>query len=125
MRQAAFDVLQRQGLRVSFSAPDDRVLAGVALAPDRRKHLLLMLKEAITNIARHAGASSVDIALSLEHKRIRLRVADDGRGFDPAVASDGNGLRSFQTRAAEIGGEATVRSSPGAGTTLDVTAPLA
>ena len=125
MRQAAFDVLQPLGLRVAFSAPEDRVLAGIALAPDRRKHLLLILKEAITNIARHAGASSVQIVLSLEHRRLRLRVTDDGRGFDPAVSAQGTGLHSFRTRAGEIGGTVSIESSPGGGTTLDVTAPIA
>jgi ligand-binding sensor domain-containing protein/signal transduction histidine kinase len=125
MRQAAFDVLQPQGLRVTFSAPEDRVLVGVALAPDRRKHLLLILKEAITNIARHAGASSVQIVLSLEHRRLRLRVTDDGHGFDTSASAQGTGLHSFRTRAGEIGGKVSIVSSPGGGTTLDVTAPIA
>ena len=125
MRETAFNLLGPQGLRVTFAAPEDDTLSGVGLAPDRRRHLLLILKEAVTNIARHARATTVHIDLALHHHRVTLRIRDDGAGFDPSSSTGGTGLHSFRSRAAEIGGTLTIESSIGRGTTIEIAAPLA
>jgi len=74
--------------------------------------------EALRNVDRHAGVSAVTLGLVMSGGRIRVDVADRGRGFDPAVSTPHRyGVReSIVGRMAEVGGRATVESAPGAGT---------
>lgn len=90
-----------------------------------RHELLLIVKEALHNVVQHSQASEVRLVLRLTAERLRLEVRDNGRGFDPrAVPDRGNGLASQRRRAARIGGRLTLHSEPGAGTRLEVEAPL-
>jgi ligand-binding sensor domain-containing protein/signal transduction histidine kinase len=124
MRQAAYGLLEAEGIRVTFQAPEDRELARAGLAPDRRRHILLVLKEALQNIARHAGASSVEVALETLPGALRLTVRDDGRGFDADAPHEGHGLGSLRRRAAELGATLAIRSGAGRGTEIVLTVPL-
>jgi signal transduction histidine kinase/ligand-binding sensor domain-containing protein len=119
MRQVAYHVLQGEGLRVDFTAPEDAQIENIALPPDRRRHLLLIFKEAVTNIAKHAQATSVAIAIVLEGASLELTIRDDGRGFDTGGSYDGHGLVSLRQRARELGARFDLRSGAG-GTTVSV-----
>jgi signal transduction histidine kinase len=80
--------------------------------------------EALQNAAKHAGAQRVDVRLERtgpEKAVLRLRVHDDGAGFDRAVASAGAGLSNMRDRLDAVGGEVIVESWPGAGTTMTAT----
>jgi signal transduction histidine kinase len=123
MRQVTFNSLQTNGLRVAFSAPDDRQLHRVGLSPDRRRHVLLIFKEAITNVARHAQASQVEVRIALQPRNLRLSIRDDGCGFHPEDESNGQGLLSMKRRAAALEGRLTIQSEPGRGTVVDVAVP--
>jgi signal transduction histidine kinase len=74
-------------------------------------------QEALTNVARHAGARTVSVTLTAAEGRLHLSVTDDGRGFDPEAASEGDGLglAGMRERAALVGGTLGVRSTPGEG----------
>ena len=61
--------------------------------------------------------------LDYDPDAIRLKVSDDGAGFDPARVNGGYGLRGMRTRVAEAGGTLTVRSAPGAGTHVSAIVP--
>jgi signal transduction histidine kinase len=74
--------------------------------------------EALNNVAKYAEASQATVRLSNGDGELRFEVADDGRGFDPAVAGYGTGLQGMADRIAAQGGELEVRSAPGAGTTI-------
>jgi signal transduction histidine kinase len=124
MRQAAFNLLEVNGVRVEFVMPEPRELARINLTSDRRRQILLLFKEAITNIARHAHASSVRVELSLQPRRLALTIDDDGRGFDPAGVVGGHGLHGLAQRAAELGGAFDLSSRPGSGTQVRLTLPL-
>jgi signal transduction histidine kinase len=83
--------------------------------------LLRVAQEAMANAARHADATTVRLELRAVAGGAVLEVADDGRGFDTshAVAPTGGvGLRLMRERIAELGGELTLNSRPGSGTTL-------
>ncbi|WP_156392063.1 MULTISPECIES: GAF domain-containing sensor histidine kinase [unclassified Nocardioides] len=95
-----------------------------ALAPDSITHVLTALREALSNIARHADASSVVVELSASSAWFRLRIADDGVGFDKAIVTSGHGSDNLATRAAELGGHLEVTTAPGAGTTLEWVIPV-
>jgi signal transduction histidine kinase len=123
MRQAAFNLLEAEGLRVEFLAPTDAALEDLDLAPDRRRHLLLVLKESLSNVARHARASEVEIEIRAERRSLRLSIRDDGRGFDPEAPTPGHGLSSLRARAKKLGGTIRIDSRPGGGTTIDLEVP--
>jgi signal transduction histidine kinase len=80
--------------------------------------------EALQNAAKHAeGATRVMVTIAEFDGHLRLEVADDGTGFDPARAKRGSGLTNLEDRARAVGGDMIVESGPGAGTRLSVTLP--
>jgi signal transduction histidine kinase len=82
--------------------------------------LLRVLQEALTNVARHAGAGEVGVTLAFSPEAVRLAVIDDGRGV--AGAAEGAGLRGIRERAAFLGGEARI-DSDAQGTRVEVRLP--
>jgi PAS domain S-box-containing protein len=83
--------------------------------------LFRIAQEALTNAVRHAGARNVLLELAYSPTTVRLRVRDDGRGFDPtAVTGGGFGLQGIRERAARLGGTLTLESKPGQGTEIAV-----
>jgi signal transduction histidine kinase/ligand-binding sensor domain-containing protein len=88
-----------------------------ALAPELRRHILLLALEALHNVARHAGARNVALTLEATPSGgLHLTVTDDGRGFDSARDSTGAGLESMRRRAAAIGARLEISSAPDNGT---------
>jgi signal transduction histidine kinase len=85
-------------------------------------------QEAITNVAKHARASTVSVALRRRERGLSIRITDDGRGF---AADDGrlwvrhSGLRAMEERAQLFGGHLRLWSAPQAGTTVDLWIPEA
>ncbi|MEQ1860745.1 MAG: sensor histidine kinase [Chthoniobacteraceae bacterium] len=88
--------------------------------------LLRVAQEATANAVKHGGAQRVAITLDFATDRVRLAVNDDGAGFDPAapVPPGHFGLIGMRERVQKLGGEFTLRSAPGTGTTLEVAVPL-
>jgi signal transduction histidine kinase len=96
------------------------------LAPDTVTGILLIAREATSNIIRHARASAVTITLAHDEREVVLLIADDGRGFHPGRSGRraGDGLRNMAERARLLGGHLDVTSAPGSGTTVRLTVPL-
>jgi signal transduction histidine kinase len=89
----------------------------------------LAMREAIRNAVSHSGCSRIGVSLEVSDGEVAGSVQDDGRGFDPeavgqATPSWGVGLRSMRERAEMLGGSLRVDSSPGDGTTVEVSVPL-
>jgi signal transduction histidine kinase/streptogramin lyase len=124
MRQTAFNALEADGVRVEFRSPPMESLERVRLAPDRRRHVWLTFKEAVTNVARHAHAANVWIALELEPPGLRLTVRDDGCGFDATRRSSGRGLQNIRARADALHAQLDLRSAAGGGSQLELVVPL-
>jgi signal transduction histidine kinase len=95
-----------------------------AVLPGTHDALYRVGQEALANVARHARAKHVNVSLARHGSRLRLRVADDGSGFDPAASTAGMGQRNMRTRAADIGGDVRVTSTPGDGTEVVFEAPI-
>lgn len=87
--------------------------------------IFLTAQEALANIARHAKASNVSLAVDRKDGRVILTVRDDGRGFDPEQKSlaVGHGLANMKARADELNGQFEIESQPGQGTTVRLTLP--
>jgi two-component system sensor histidine kinase DesK len=93
----------RSSLAAAEVALDEKV-ERIALAPAAEHVVALALREAVTNIVRHAGASRCQLSLSLEHGHVVLRVADDGKLRSSEGIRPGNGLEGMRERVAAIGG---------------------
>jgi PAS domain S-box-containing protein len=84
-----------------------------------------VLQEALTNVAKHAGARCVSVRLVRDETMVELRVRDDGVGFEPgAVDHRGLGLQGMQERAALLGGVVRLESAPGRGTMITARFPV-
>jgi signal transduction histidine kinase len=113
--QAVEEVGRRLGAYVEVAAEEV-----VDLEPEKQEQLLRIVREAVTNAARHAQATNVRVQL-MNGGPIRLSVEDDGIGFDPTVASPtGFGLVTMRERAAAIGGDFRVSSRRGHGTLVEI-----
>jgi two-component system, NarL family, nitrate/nitrite sensor histidine kinase NarX len=100
---------------------------GLPLPPDVQVQVLHVVQEALSNVRKHAGASAVWVELQ-QAPRWRVRVRDDGRGFDPAGPAPDEthvGLRIMRERAARIGAEVVVAPAAGGGTEVVLTLPAA
>jgi len=89
--------------------------------------LYRVIQESLTNVVRHASASSVQIRLGVKNRRVQLEIQDDGKGFAPASmpAGAGIGLVGMRERLSQCGGELRILSHPGQGATVLATIPLA
>lgn len=114
----AIEALRSRGeceVEPSLSRGDD-------FSADVRIHLYRITQEALSNVARHSGASRVEVQwLVRGPQEATLRIADNGKGYDPAVPVPGHfGTENMRTRAQEIGAEFSVTSAPGQGTELRI-----
>ena len=98
----------------------DHRLAPVALAPSLESMLAMTLREATTNVLRHAHASRVEVELVQSDGELQLLISDDGRGGD---IQPGNGLAGMRERITAVGGRLDIDSPPGGGTRLQITLP--
>jgi signal transduction histidine kinase len=90
---------------------------------DLAEHLLAVLREALSNAARHAHATTVEVAAEVSDTLVRLRVTDNGRGISPD-ATRRSGLANLRARAEELGGSFVLGPHHPAGTVVEWSAPL-
>jgi signal transduction histidine kinase len=95
-----------------------------AVSDELGSHVIAVLREALSNIARHAQASRVEIQLNVDDERVRLSIADNGLGFDASAASIGNGVRNMGHRAEMLGGSCLVGVRIGGGTEVQWNVPV-
>jgi signal transduction histidine kinase len=100
---------------------DPQAAAAVA---DVAAEVVQLAREALSNVSRHAQATTCRVSLFEEDARVVVEVDDDGRGFDPAkVRAGGQGLGNLRSRALAIGGQVTIDSHQGEGTRVRVELP--
>ncbi|HEX7814659.1 sensor histidine kinase [Dyella sp.] len=99
----------------------DYVLPSLTLPVDVERALALILREAATNISRHAQASRAAVSFELRDHRLSVKVSDDGRGD---IGEDGNGLCGMRERVRKLGGRLSIQSPKGQGTTLCIDVPI-
>jgi two-component system NarL family sensor kinase len=94
------------------------------LTAERRQHVLRIVREAVTNISRHAHAKRVVVRLHWGVDSLRLRIADDGIGMTSLPADGrGQGLRNMRERTMLLGGKLTISGQPGRGVVIDLEVP--
>ncbi len=119
----ADDFSRRTGIRVEV-----REEPGVsrALAPPAALALFRIGQEALTNVAKHSGATTVDVEIKRAHSGLEIAIADDGAGFDTAAAAARGrwGMTTMRERAQAVGGHFSLQSAHGEGTIVRVWVPL-
>ncbi len=120
MRRFASDMLS--DLDLQFHAED--LPPDLKIPLDYRRPLFLIFKEAVNNVARHAGATAASVRVAVEASAVKLIVEDNGRGFDPTATARGEGLGSLRKRVRDLGGTAEWTSMPGRGTRFEAVLPL-
>ena len=103
-----------------------RLLIREEVSSNASTGMFRIFQETLTNIARHAKATRVEVVLQKERGRLVLLIHDNGQGFDQAAASPSKtlGLLGMRERAAILGGQVNVSSAPGQGTTVTAWIPL-
>jgi two-component system, NarL family, sensor kinase len=125
LSEALKALVERWEAETGIAAHYGAVNGSRPLPPSVEAALYRICQEALTNVARHAGAERATVRLVATPDRVRLAVEDDGSGFDAAgVPEDRHGIVGMRERAEVLGGTLEVRSEPGEGTRIEVTAPL-
>jgi signal transduction histidine kinase len=122
----ANELFEGNPTRCRLDLPHD--LPALALPPDVRHNIFLIVKEALTNALKHAGAKEVRVQAKAAGSTIEIVVEDDGKGFAPSItpaADKRNGLGNMRQRAATMGGQLDLQSAPGSGTSVRLTVNLA
>jgi PAS domain S-box-containing protein len=116
------DFTRQAGLKCRITRLDE----ALSLSEIQRTTIFRIMQEALTNVARHAGATEVTVSLEVGLSEVVLTVADNGRGITAREVSDRNsiGLLGMRERALLVGGEVTVTGADGAGTNVRVRIPL-
>ncbi len=126
LRWLARTLGQRTGLEVELETSEIEE----RLDPDLETLVFRAVQEALTNVLKHSGAKRARVSLERRRSSLRLRVVDEGRGFDSAtvlVSSEetaGSGLRGMQDRVELFGGRIHIESRPGRGTAVKIDLPL-
>jgi PAS domain S-box-containing protein len=125
LRQYLDGFLKNYGIRADLSignGVDERLFP-----PETQMQLFRIIQEAFSNARKHAQAGCIQVSFDRMDSYVRVRIRDDGRGFDPQQAApDGSshfGLRIMRERAEQIGGMLRVDSTPGEGTCVEVEIP--
>ena len=103
----------------------DEAAAGKKLSMEQRRDLYLIYKESMNNIHKHASANNVWIDVQWRNGKLHLKIKDDGKGFNPSISTNGNGLKNILSRTEKWKGSSSIKSTPGNGALIEIIIPLA
>jgi signal transduction histidine kinase len=116
MKNYATEVAEAVDITVHWTESGD--LSGARLSMEDRKNVYLFFKEAVNNAIKHSGAQNIYLHLATTAHLITISIMDDGKGFDSAAITSGNGLKNLQRRAALLHGTNTIESCKNKGTAV-------
>jgi len=122
LKDVAAELLAQKQIAFTFHFPEQELLQSLPM--NFRRNLLLIYKELLHNIIKHAQATHVDIKLAKTDGLLILTIADNGAGFDPKAVKHGEGLKSMQARATEINGKLAIESLSDQGTKVTLTVKI-
>jgi len=115
--------LEPLDMAIHFDIGNESHLKAWRLTTEHRRHIFLIFKEAVNNIAKYSTANKVDFAIHAERKQLVLSIRDNGIGFEPSAIQPGNGLLNMNTRALALKGELVIDTKPGEGTCVKLILP--
>lgn len=126
LNEGIYDLLaefSKKHYQIDFNWKLDKLPVSISKAIE--DHLFRIVQEALSNILRHAKASEVELRLTVTAEHIRLKITDNGIGFnEEETKTSSYGMSLIRERVAEIGGVMTLSTAPGQGTMIEVTVPI-
>lgn len=122
MKEFAAEILEPKNMDYVFNI-ENNILA-LKLDVEKRKSIFLIFKEAVNNAAKYSGGNNLTVSLLMQQDTLHLAVKDNGNGFEPALATRGNGLKNMEDRAHSMNGKMRQTSQPGTGTIIQLEVPL-
>ena len=114
--------MTEEGIKIEQRLDEEAV---ALIPPQQIADVMNILREAVSNGLRHGHARNISLLAGRSDREIALAVQDDGEGFAGSGGSTGHGLANMQARAAVLGGSLRVESSPGKGTRVLLSLPVA
>ncbi len=122
LREYAASFFALSPVQVDFDFPE--TVPPITVTSLFRRHLLMLVKEALQNVMKHAAAKKVRVSVALHDSSLKLSILDDGRGLPSNSERLGDGLANMRHRVVELDGSIDITSRPGAGAEIRVTVPL-
>lgn len=116
LKQFALPVAGASNIQAEIKAESE--VNNLKLTKEEKRNLFLVCKEAINNSIKYSGAKQINVDIKPDGKKIRITIADNGKGFEMDAVKKGYGLRNMQYRAGQVKYQAIITSKPGAGTKL-------
>jgi signal transduction histidine kinase len=123
IREFASEYFEITPITCRFNFPEQ--MFSHPLSAEVRRNIFLTMKEAINNVVKHSGATSVELNCIVSDHVVEFSIQDDGKGFSiEDVSLQGNGLLNMRKRIEDINGNFQIESQPGSGTRIRLTVPL-
>ncbi|MNJ84419.1 Sensor histidine kinase LiaS [compost metagenome] len=103
---------------------DDSLYRETPMSAEQRRSIFLLVKEILHNVVKHANADQLVVAISESANTLRIKVADNGKGFDPNSRTNGNGLRNMHKRVSALNGKLSITTEIGNGTSIQIELPI-
>ena len=116
------ELLEHKGIHFSLSV--SQPLKALRIPPSQRRHLYLIIKEALHNAMRHSDAREVSVRFGADCRHLYCTIQDDGKGFDSGKTYPGAGIGSMNMRMAGVKGKLKIKSSPGNGCIIQLSMPI-
>ena len=122
MRRFAAELFDHSNVQCKLELK--QTVTGKKMNMEQRRDLYLIYKESLNNIYKHAHAQKVNVELSMNKTTLTLTISDDGKGFNPQLVTERNGLKNLKTRAEKWKGDIVISSQPQGGSAISVTMPV-
>ena len=91
---------------------------------EQRRDFYLVFKECMNNIYKHASAKNISVSISVKNGILQMHITDDGKGFDPEIITDRNGLKNLKTRVEKWRGIIKINAGTGKGSNIEIMMPV-
>jgi two-component sensor histidine kinase len=119
MREYLGQTAEARDFKTEFFA-DEEILKE-SLSMEQRQHLLLIFKEAVNNAVKYSNGNKVSVVIEKVNRRLKLKIQDDGVGFNIETIRSSNGLKNMRYRAKQLNGNLQINSSANGGTVVEFT----
>lgn len=118
LKQFAIPVASASNIQAEIKAESE--VNNLKLTKEEKRNLFLVCKEAINNSIKYSGATQINVEVRPDGKKIRISIADNGKGFNVDEVKKGYGLKNMQYRAGQVKYKSDIISEPGKGTRVEI-----